>query len=113
MDLLADFGSWLSSWLGLFESNAPYLAGIAIAFAVVSGVECLIPAEHGQTWRGRRRNLLFMGLFFVLGWAALAFWFASPYAELPPAVFSPGTADRGIWKVLLWAVGYLALMDFL
>jgi sterol desaturase/sphingolipid hydroxylase (fatty acid hydroxylase superfamily) len=70
----------MDRWWSIFES---LLVGDGLvtlyalgAIALLTLLEQIRPAEPGQGWRGRARNLVFLVQFKVLGLAALAAWIA-------------------------------------
>lgn len=67
---------WIVSWRGLLESEMVPVALVLGAFAVCTALEQARPAESGQSWAGRLRNLGYMTIYYGLGLAALAAWYA-------------------------------------
>lgn len=67
--------AWLRTWLGLLRGAAGPLAWALAFVALCTVIEQLVPAERGQGLRGRLRNLVYLALFQLFGFAALALWF--------------------------------------
>jgi len=67
--------SWLSTWLELLRQSKVPIGGALFFVAVCTVIEQVFPAEVGQGFRGRLRNLVYLVLLQFFGLAALALWF--------------------------------------
>jgi sterol desaturase/sphingolipid hydroxylase (fatty acid hydroxylase superfamily) len=59
----------------LYRSEGQVMALALSAIALLSLAELCVPAEAGQGWRGRARNLVYLVCFEGFGIGALAFWY--------------------------------------
>ncbi|MCP4907339.1 MAG: sterol desaturase family protein [bacterium] len=66
---------WFENWEQLLWDDGRATAFALIGLAALTALELWIPAEPGQGWRGRGRNLVYLALFKVLGLGGIAFWF--------------------------------------
>jgi len=74
---------WFDSWRGLLESDAMPTVIVFAVLLVCTGIELAVPAEEGQGWTGRLRNLAYMFVFKLLGLAGVAVWVSSgPFPSL-------------------------------
>ena len=101
----------MERWLDIWEQIAwgdgeATLYGLA-AIAVLTVLEQVAPAEPGQGWRGRARNLVFLLLFKFFGLASLALWYAF-LPRFPQPLITPGSANA-----LLLVVLYLLAIDLI
>lgn len=84
---------WLGSWEQVLRSDLEATAWSLAGIALLTFFELAEPAEEGQTWRGRGRNLLLLAQFKLFGTIALSAWFVfGPRIE--PLVFDPGPLAR-------------------
>lgn len=98
--------TWLEIFLSLLFEEAVRQKYVAAGFAVLTAFELVLPAERGQGWSGRLRNVLFLAIYFGLGLAAAAVWLA----VTPPWESGRETGWSAIAvRVLL----YLLVFDFL
>lgn len=86
------FERWLAGFAQLFGGELRGLALVAALFTLFTVAELLWPAERGQRWAGRLRNLVYMAVYLGLGMATLSLWYTfgptragarSPQANLP------------------------------
>lgn len=99
--------AWLDIWIFLLRSDALITAFSLIGIAVLTAFELWVPAESGQSIRGRMRNLIFLLIFKVLGLGGIALW----YTFFLPAVL-PMDAVNGFIRVLC-IFANLLLIDLL
>lgn len=66
---------WFETWQQLLRDDARGTAWALAAIAAISALELWIPAEPGQSLRGRARNLVYFAQFKLLGLAGLAVWY--------------------------------------
>ena len=87
--------TWLDIWEQLLLLNGSLMLFVLGALAVCTAIELVAPAEQGQGWKARARNLVFMLVFNLLGLAGIAAWYAygpSPSLDRQaPALFSAAT----------------------
>ena len=98
--------AWLEIWGGLLWGD-----GQATAFALggiggLTVLETWIPAEPGQGWRGRARNLVYLAIFKLLGLGGIALWYA-----LGPVFVMTLQEPSGIAR-LLFVITNLLAIDF-
>ncbi len=93
----------MARWWSIFES---LLVGDGLAtlcalgaIAGITVLEQLRPAEAGQGWRGRARNLVFLVQFKLLGLGALAAWIA----------FGPSVRPIRLEPDPAWALAFVVL----
>jgi sterol desaturase/sphingolipid hydroxylase (fatty acid hydroxylase superfamily) len=67
---------WVISFERLFLGEAWNFVWVLAAFALLTAVELLIPAQAGHRWTGRARNLAYAAIYLPLGLAALSLWYA-------------------------------------
>lgn len=67
---------WLAIWEQVLRSDLETTAWALAGVALLTFFEIAEPAEPGQGWRGRGRNLLLLVQFKLLGTLALSAWFA-------------------------------------
>ncbi len=99
---------WIEQWIILLQSEMPYLTHTAIAYVALSAVEFAIPVQRRHSWRGRARNIVYLALFFFLGYLALAYWYTVSPIVLATASSSSGFVDTA-WR----AAAFLLAIDFL
>jgi sterol desaturase/sphingolipid hydroxylase (fatty acid hydroxylase superfamily) len=76
---------WISSWHQLVGGEMTFLALVACAIVTCTIVELVFPAEPGQGWTGRLRNLAYLTIYYGVGLATLATWYAFiPTRSSPP-----------------------------
>ena len=68
--------NWIVTWQRLAQGELPALIAVLCGYAVFTAIESAMPAERGQGWPGRLRNLGYLAIFDALGLAALATWYA-------------------------------------
>lgn len=68
--------AWLATWAGLVWSDFQATAYALLGVAILTALEWWFPAQPGQGWIGRGRNLLYLVIYKVLGLGAIALWFA-------------------------------------
>ena len=104
--MAAGLEAWVATWLGLLRGAAEPL-GIALAFIVLlTVIEQLVPAERGQGLRGRLRNLVYLALLQLLGFAGLALW-----VQYGPSLGRQAHAPTFLETCLL-VVANLFMIDF-
>lgn len=79
---------WLSIWESVLQSDLRTTSYGLAAIALLTFFEWAEPAEPGQSWRGRGRNLLFFVQFKLLGSASLALWYLFG-PRVSPIAFPP------------------------
>ncbi|MDF7808341.1 sterol desaturase family protein [Pontiellaceae bacterium B12219] len=99
--------SWLAYWKQFLLNDGRSITYALLAIAVVSVLECWIPAEKHQGLGGRFRNLCYMALFKVLGIGGLALWFT-----FVPIAFLP-VEERGGWMRVLMVFLNLFVIDLI
>ncbi len=67
---------WLIGFERLFFGEAWNFVWVLAAFAMLTALELLIPAQTGQRWQGRARNLAYAAIYLPFGLAALSLWYA-------------------------------------
>lgn len=86
------FERWAIGVERLFGGELRGLTVVLALFAVFTVLELAMPADRGQRWSGRLRNLVYMAVYLGLGMATLALWYTfgpgssgprSPQASLP------------------------------
>ena len=98
---------WLDIWQQVLRADLEATAWGLAGIALLTFFELAGPAERGQSWRGRARNLLFLVQLKVLGTGTLALWFAFGL-PIRPWILDPGPlASAGL------VVANLVLIDFL
>ncbi len=68
--------AWLKIWEQLLYSDGRVTAYALLGVAVLTALEFFIPAEPGQGWTGRGRNLVYLILFKMFGLGGIAMWYA-------------------------------------
>jgi len=97
---------WFGIWEQLLLIDGRVTAYALIGVAALTALESWIPAEPGQSWRGRARNLVYLLLYKIIGLGGVALWFTfGPTLELP--LRNPSAVERG-----LLVVGNLLAIDF-
>ncbi|MEE9368795.1 MAG: sterol desaturase family protein [Pontiella sp.] len=99
--------TWLNLWTYLLRSEGLIMIFVLVGIAVVTAIELWVPAESGQSIRGRMRNLIFLVLFKVAGLAGIALWYS-----FVPLILMPIDAENGFVRVLL-VLANLLLIDLL
>jgi len=97
---------WIASWRQLAESETLSLTLVGAGFVLCTAAELAFPAEAGQSWSGRLRNLVFLAIYYGLGLSALATW----YALQPPRSGPPAPAE--LIEPLWLAPAFLFATDF-
>lgn len=98
---------WIDRLAGLLREEATGAAVVLVGFVLFTLLEVLFPAERGQSWSGRLRNLCYMALYEALGLSVLAGVYA---AAFPPSM--PERATSGL--PVAWLVpAHLLAVDFL
>lgn len=82
---------WLAVWQQLLWADGRVTLYALAGIGVLTLLELARPAEPGQSWRGRGRNVLFLAQFKLLGLAGLAAWY----------VFGPGPRESLLQPGLL------------
>ena len=86
---------WLSIAEQLLRAEAQVMFYALLGIAAITLLECMIPAEAGQGWGGRGRNIVYLLQLKVLGILAIGLWYAQAPAiagldiyatSLPPAL---------------------------
>ncbi len=98
---------WLGIWEQILRTDVEVTAWGLGGIALLTFFELAEPAESGQTWRGRGRNLLILVQFKLLGTAALALWFMYGPRVHPIALEPSALASAGLVVVNLLAVDFL------
>jgi len=97
---------WITTWRQLVGGELVPVALVLSVFVVCTALEHLVPAESGQSWSGRLRNLVYLSIYYGLGLAALATWYAcQPTPSGPP---SAAQLSAPLWLV----PAYLFATDF-
>ena len=98
---------WIVSWQQLLEGEMVPFALVLGAFVVCTALEQVAPAEPGQGWSGRLRNLVYLAIYYGLGLGALAAWYAFQSTRSGPP---PSAAELG---ASVWLIpAYLFATDF-
>jgi len=99
--------AWLEIWERLLWEDGRATAYALIGVAALTAVELWIPAEPGQGWVGRARNLLYLVLYKLMGLGGIALWYA-----FGPVLVLTSREPSAIVRVLL-VIGNLLAVDFL
>ncbi len=102
------FDSWLSRTRELLTADLPRLVWVGLFYALLTVVEYRWPAQKGQRFTGRLRNLVHAAIFIVLGMAAWSLVLMQVLALLPGA----SRADEGLWASLMSCAASLLALDF-
>jgi len=78
------FERWGNAFWGLLGSESTAFAWVLGAFALCAIVEFVFPAEPGQRWAGRARNLVYMAVYVCFGLGALSLWYAGISSDPTP-----------------------------
>lgn len=63
---------WLNYWEFMLASDVKGFAGPLAAVALLTCIELLVPAEEGQSLKGRARNIVYLLLIRILGAGAVS-----------------------------------------
>jgi sterol desaturase/sphingolipid hydroxylase (fatty acid hydroxylase superfamily) len=97
---------WITSWQQLAKGEIVPVMLVLGGYVVCTAIERAVPAERGQGWSGRLRNLIYLSIYDVLGLAALATWYA-----FRPTPSGPRPAAAVVNPVWLLPAHFLAV-DF-
>jgi len=77
-DLATALERWPTVIARILQGESTGLVAVALLYVLFSAVELAIPAEPGQSWSGRLRNLVYLAIFVGAGMSAMALWYAWP-----------------------------------
>ncbi len=95
---------WQVGFERLFAIEAGNMAYVLAAFALFTVFELLRPAEEGQSWAGRLRNLIYVAIYLPFGLIALSLWYA--------VIQEPNAPEQPRLESLLLLPVYLFVGDF-